>query len=57
MDVLGELQRSINALLKRRIASDPVALPSLLTGGSQIEARVWTTLGISKVTPFLFHHC
>ena len=57
MDVLGGLQQSINALLKRRVALDPAALPSLLPGGSQTEARVWIALGISKVTPFLLHHC
>ena len=54
MDVFGWLQQSINALLKRRVTSDPLVLPSLLPGSSQTEVRVWIALGISKVTPFYF---
>ena len=46
------LQRSINAFLKRRVASDLLVLPSSLLIGSQTEARMLIALGISKVTPF-----
>ena len=48
----GRLQRSINAFLKRRVASNVLVQPPLLPIGSQTEARVSISLGISKVSPF-----
>ena len=50
----GQLQRFINAFLKRRVASDLLVQPSLLPVGSQTKARVLVALGISKVSLFCF---
>ena len=48
----GWLQRSINAFIKRRVASDLLVQSLLLLIGSQIEPSVSVALGISKVSLF-----
>ena len=56
--ILGQFQRSINAFLKRHVASDLPFRSSSLLVGSQTKVCVSVALGIRKVFFFfLLHYC